>query len=106
MTRKQAGIIHQSLFQPGKNLIFELKQRIYILLAEELDIIGLIYTHPQAPSPTSKSVLCFGLREPQHMSGINADAPITCLVLLKCPAAGRTVPNKILFTHEAWLSAF
>lgn len=40
------------------------------------------------------------------MSGINADARVACLVLLKGPAAGSNVPNRILFTREAWLSAF
>lgn len=39
------------------------------------------------------------------MSSINADAHEAFLVLLKGPAAGRNVPNEIVFTHEAWLTA-
>lgn len=40
------------------------------------------------------------------MSGINVDAHVACLVLLKGPAAGRNVPSRIGFTPEAWLAAF
>lgn len=102
MTQKQASIIHQSRFQPGQSLI-------YIFLDEKLDIIGLIHSPTSSPNPTSN--LCFALAsgiryKPQHMSSINADAHVACLVLLKGPAAGRNVPNGIVFTHEAWLAAF
>lgn len=63
VTRKRARIIHQSLFQPWQSLISELKEKIYISLAEKLDVIGLIHPlHPELP-PHLQSGLCFGLRE-------------------------------------------
>lgn len=52
VTRKRARIIHQSLFHPCQSLISELKEKIYISLAEKLDVIGLIHpVHPPAPTP-------------------------------------------------------
>lgn len=63
VTRKQVRIIHQSLFQPCQSLISEFKERIYISLAEKLDVIGLIHPpHAQLPLHL-QSGLCFGLRE-------------------------------------------
>lgn len=63
VTRKKAHIIHLSLFQPCQSLISEFKERIYISLAEKLDVIGLIHPpHPQLPRHL-QSGLCFGLRE-------------------------------------------
>lgn len=60
---KKARIIHQSLFQPCQSLISEFKERIYMSLAEKLDVTGLIHPpHPQLP-PHLQSGLCFGLGE-------------------------------------------